>query len=61
MNIPQHWRLNAYRYQLRGTQHEDGSVSFAIRPTVTQRVRQHYLFKEHTTTDEHKIKVEQIA
>ena len=61
MKVAQHWRMNAYRYQLRGTRHDDGSLSFANRPEVTQRVKQHYLLEERPVPAEHKSKVEQIA
>ncbi len=46
MNVPQHWRLKTQRYQLRGTQHEDGSVSFPPRPQVARRVEEHYVFEQ---------------
>ncbi len=45
MNVPQHWRMNTQRYQLRGTRHEDGSVSFPPRPEVEQRHEERYVFE----------------
>lgn len=42
MHIPQHWRLNAQRYQLRGNQHPDGSISFPPRPDVSERHPERY-------------------
>lgn len=61
MKVAQHWRMNAYRYQLRGTRHEDGTVFFANRPEVTQRIKEHYLLEERPAVAENKSKVEQIA
>lgn len=57
MNVPQHWRLNAHRYQLRGTRHEDGSVSFPPRPEVDRRQEERYEFE----TVEHQQKLRSIA
>lgn len=63
MNVSQHWRMNTYRYQLRATRHDDGHISFAARPEVSQRLREQYLLEDHRlhNISDEKSKVEQIA
>jgi hypothetical protein len=50
MNIPQHWRLNAQRYALKGACHSDGEVCFPPRPEVEQRARERYSFETDVKT-----------
>lgn len=42
MHIPKNWRLKQERYQLRGTEDEQGHVQFPPRPAVRQRLVERY-------------------